>query len=81
MFCIIADSVISPTGTSDMSFYIDGKVVGGFWHAPSGNTSYQYSYPVYSNSSLDPGIHSFTMVGGHIGGVKSLILLDYFVYS
>ncbi|KAI0809263.1 hypothetical protein BC629DRAFT_1106608 [Irpex lacteus] len=81
VFCIIANSVASPTGTSDMSFYIDGKVVGGFWHAPSGNTSYQYSYPVYSNSSLSPGIHSFTMVGGHIGGVKSLILLDYIVYS
>ena len=64
-----------------MTFYIDGNVVGNFISSPDGTTGYTYNYPVYSNASLNPGPHSFTLQGGHVGGVKSLILLDYIVYS
>ncbi|KAI0090027.1 hypothetical protein BDY19DRAFT_98976 [Irpex rosettiformis] len=81
VFCVLAHSFTSPTSTSDMTFYLDGQVVGHFLSVPDGDTTYDYNVPVYSNALLTPGSHSFTLQGGRVGGSKSLVLLDYIVYS
>ncbi|KAK0472180.1 hypothetical protein IW261DRAFT_1509424 [Armillaria novae-zelandiae] len=81
VMCILAQTTTSPTGNSDMSFYIDGNLVGQFIKAAPGESGFEYNVSVYSNSSIPPGQHSFTVQNGQIGGIKSLALLDAFVYS
>jgi len=81
VYCILARSFTSPDGNSDMTFFLDGQDVGKFSLSPSGDSNYDYNVPVYSNNSIPPGAHSFTLQNGQIGGAKSLILLDFFVYS
>lgn len=64
-----------------MTFILDGQPVGSFELAPTGSTNYDYNMAVYANSSMPYGTHSFTLQGGSLGGEKSLVLLDYIVYS
>ncbi|KAL1952298.1 hypothetical protein VTO73DRAFT_1447 [Trametes versicolor] len=81
VFCITTRSSVSPDGNSDMSFFIDGDLVGVFVQTPNGNTTYEYNIPVYVNESLPAGTHTIAIVNGQPGGSKSLVLLDYIVYS
>lgn len=64
-----------------MTFFIDGDIAGTYSWTPTGATNYDYNVPVYANNSVQPGIHSFTLQNGHIGGSRSLALLDYVIYS
>lgn len=81
MYCILAHSFTSPDDNSDMTFFIDNQEAGSFSMLPSGATDYDYNVLVYSNTSIPAGSHLFTLQNGHIGGAKSLVLLDYIVYS
>lgn len=79
VYCILSESESSPA--SDMSFFIDMEQVGTFTQQPLGQSGFQYNVLVYSNTSLPSTDHTLTIQNGHVGGNKSLILLDYVVYS
>ncbi|KAI0358959.1 hypothetical protein OH77DRAFT_1121930 [Trametes cingulata] len=81
VFCIVTRSAVSPDGNSDMSFFLDGLLAGKFVQPPNGDAGFQYNVPVYVNESLPAGQHSIAIVNGELNGNKSLILLDYIVYT
>lgn len=83
VICIVPKTPGSVIGSSDMSFYIDGDLVGNFVNDPSpGERGFVYNYTVYSNTSIPPGQHRFTLQNGRVGGASSTItLLDAIVYS
>ncbi|KAI0700419.1 hypothetical protein BC835DRAFT_416635 [Cytidiella melzeri] len=81
VYCITTGSYIKPLGNSEMSFFIDGDLVGSLSQTANGNTNYSFNVLVYSNDSMPAGVHSFTMRNGLVGGLESLLLLDYIIYS
>ena len=81
VYCIVAHTESSPDGNSDMTFFIDGEAVGSFQLPPTGEAVYDYNILVYANSSITSGVHTFALQNGRAGGAKSLVLLDYIVYT
>ncbi|KAI0651454.1 hypothetical protein C8Q79DRAFT_899452 [Trametes meyenii] len=81
VYCILSDTLQFPFGNSDMTFLLDGEQVGRFVRPAPGDTTYHYNVPVYVNESLPAGEHTITIVNGESNGNRSLILLDYIVYS
>ncbi|KAJ7596759.1 hypothetical protein C8J56DRAFT_296376 [Mycena floridula] len=81
VYCVLADTVASPTGNSDMTFLIDGAVAGTFVKAPPGTDGYEYNQLVFSKTNIVSGFHTLTIQNGHVDGLKSLIILDSIVYS
>ncbi|KAJ7293780.1 hypothetical protein C8J57DRAFT_1042712 [Mycena rebaudengoi] len=82
VFCTLSRSNAFPlVGDSDMTFYLDGAVVGTFVQQAVGSTGFDYTVPVYSNSNIPPGQHTLTVQNGHIDGARSLMILDYITYS
>ncbi|CDO70906.1 hypothetical protein BN946_scf184829.g14 [Trametes cinnabarina] len=81
VYCIVTRSSTSPDGNSDMTFSIDGQEVGRFVQPPNGDTTYDYNVPVYVNESLAAGPHQLVILNGQPNGNKSLILLDYVIYT
>jgi hypothetical protein len=64
-----------------MTFLIDAQVMGSFIREPTGDGSFEYNILVFANDSLPYGKHTLTIMNGHTDGPKSLILLDYIIYS
>ncbi|PBK76657.1 hypothetical protein ARMSODRAFT_948481 [Armillaria solidipes] len=79
--CILATTATSPTGNSDMTFYIDNDLVGEFYQTAPGEPGYEYNFTVYSNNSIPDGLHTFKLQNGHIDGIKALVILDAIIYS
>ncbi|KAK7064618.1 hypothetical protein R3P38DRAFT_2825556 [Favolaschia claudopus] len=66
---------------ADFTFYLDGVVVGTFQHSPDGTAGFDYTVPVYVNTSITPGPHTLTLQNGQQGGVQSVMILDSIVYT
>ncbi|KAI0651452.1 hypothetical protein C8Q79DRAFT_897976 [Trametes meyenii] len=81
VYCILTGTYSSPDSYSQLNFVIDGETVGEFMHQPNGDGTYYYNVPVYVNESIPAGTHSLQIVNGQAGGKKSLVLLDYIVYT
>ncbi|KAJ7456545.1 hypothetical protein FB451DRAFT_1511489 [Mycena latifolia] len=81
VFCALARSSTNPDGNSDMTFYLDGVVVGSFTQFAVGSTGFDYHVPVYINTNVPPGRHTLTIQNGHQNGRQSLLVLDSIVYS
>ncbi|PBK93292.1 hypothetical protein ARMGADRAFT_1080439 [Armillaria gallica] len=82
VICILPRTPGSVIGSSDMSFYIDSDLVGDFVNNPSpGERGFDYNYTVYSNTSIPPGQHRFTLQNGRVGASQTLTLFDAIVYS
>ncbi|KAI0737188.1 hypothetical protein C8Q80DRAFT_1115445 [Daedaleopsis nitida] len=81
VYCIVTRSPTNPFGNSDMTFYLDGEPVGVFQQMPNEDPSYEYSVPVYVNTSISAGNHTFALVNGRKGGLTALALLDYIIVS
>lgn len=82
VFCALAESLTSPDGDSDMSFYIDGELKGTFIKIAPGNVNvYDYNVPVFTIESLTPEEHNFTLQIGHVNGIQSMVLFDKMVYT
>jgi hypothetical protein len=64
-----------------MTFYLDGVVVGSFQQFAIGSAGFDYHVPVYANTAVTPGPHTFTVQNGRQGGSNSLMILDSIVYS
>ena len=65
---------------SNMTFSIDGALVGTFVHIPSSSTAYEYNYTVFSSSNL-PNTEHTVVVQTTGDSVSSLILFDYAIYT
>ncbi|KAJ7139672.1 hypothetical protein C8R44DRAFT_727686 [Mycena epipterygia] len=81
VFCALSRSTTAPPGNSDMTFYLDGVAIGAFTKAPLGTAGFDYHVPVYANTAIPPGQHTFTLQNGHQNGPTSLMILDSIVYS
>ncbi|KAJ7151492.1 hypothetical protein C8R46DRAFT_1122167 [Mycena filopes] len=81
VFCALSRSSTSPAGNSDMTFYMDGVEVGAFVLPALGSAGFDYSVPVYVNSALPPGQHTFTLQNGHQDGASALAILDSIIYT
>lgn len=81
VICILANTATSPSGNSDMTFYIDNDIVGEFYQIAPGEPGYQYNFTVYSNNSIPDGLHTFKLQNGHVDGIKALVILDSIIYS
>ncbi|TFK37491.1 hypothetical protein BDQ12DRAFT_607953 [Crucibulum laeve] len=78
--CAIAQTTSNPGGFSDMSFFIDGNLVGTFVKTAPGIPGYDFNFSAYLNTSLPPGGHELIIQNGHINGSQSLILLNSITY-
>ncbi|PFH54739.1 hypothetical protein AMATHDRAFT_281 [Amanita thiersii Skay4041] len=81
VFCALARTTTSPTGDSDMTFVIDGQVVGTFQKRAPGIPGFDYNVTVYANTTLSPAVHTLEIQNGHVDGYKSLLILDAIVYT
>ena len=64
----------------NMTFSLDGALVGTFVHQPSTSTTYEYNYTLFSSVNLANTEH--TLVVQTAGdNASSLILFDYAVYT
>lgn len=82
VYCVLSNTETVPDGYSDMTFLIDSHPAGTFVHVPQGGPSlFTYNVSVFANDSLPNGNHTLTIQNGVVGGPKSLVLLDYVVYS
>ena len=67
------------TTMTNVSFALDGDIVGSFEHIPTNSTDIQYNALVYTQESLEPKPHRFLI--STIGTSDSLILFDYLMYT
>ncbi|KAJ8507363.1 hypothetical protein ONZ45_g10264 [Pleurotus djamor] len=79
--CALALTKTSPTGDSDMTFFIDGEQAGTFVKEAPGTPGYEYKVIVFSATGLQPQQHTLTIANGHVDGPKALILLDAIIYT
>ncbi|KAF8213577.1 hypothetical protein K438DRAFT_2009737 [Mycena galopus ATCC 62051] len=70
---------LSPNANSDMTFFLDGAVVGNF--VQPAVDEFQYGVLVYSNPSITPGLHTLTLQNGQQNGNESVMILDSIVYT
>ena len=76
IYCMVANTY------SELTFLIDDRPAGSYVHNPRiGGEPVTYNVPVYANLTLPDGNHTLVIQNGRIGGPKSLILLDYIIYS
>lgn len=62
-------------------FFIDDEQMGSFQESPTGQDTFDYQVPVFSQEGLSSGTHTLTVMTGQLGGPKALTLLDYFIYT
>ena len=79
VFNIVPNSLPGTATFTNISFAIDGEHVYSFLHAPDPSSIILYNYPVYSNTTLQDGLHTLVMSAG--GDTKSLVLFDYLIYT
>lgn len=80
VYNIIANQVQDTTTLTNLTFWIDGDLVGSYTHIPENTTTvFEYGALVYSNTSLQDKQHFLTMSAG--GPNASLILFDRIVYT
>ncbi|KIY49193.1 hypothetical protein FISHEDRAFT_72541 [Fistulina hepatica ATCC 64428] len=81
VYVALALTTSDPTGNSVMTFYIDDVQRGTFYKAAPGENGYEYHVCVFSYDSLSSGDHTLLIQNGLVNGNKSLMLLDYIIYS
>lgn len=81
VFCAISHSSTTPDGNVDMTFFIDDEEMGSFQESPTGENTFDYQVPVFSQEGLSPSPHTLTVMTGQLGGPQALTLLDYFMYT
>lgn len=67
---------------TDLTFLIDGELVGNYSQPDSSKKGWEYSALLFSHTSLSSKQHNLTIQNGvHQGKDASVLLLDYIVYS
>jgi len=77
-YCIL-DNAVSYTTFTNLTFSIDGSLVGSFSHTPDGSGTFLYNTLVYANTSVPNGDHTF-IIHSPRGIDASLVLFDYVEY-
>ena len=83
VFCVISEADRGENAGANMTFELDGKKVGEFFHQPSGETEKSgqfklaYNVSVYANASIPAGNHTLRI--SSLG--KSRVLFDYALYT
>ena len=78
-YFILANTVTGATTLTNMSFTLDGNVVGHFAHVPTTSTEYIYNYSAYVNKTLSNTEHEFVI--STAGTTNVLILFDELIYT
>ncbi|KIY53258.1 hypothetical protein FISHEDRAFT_69111 [Fistulina hepatica ATCC 64428] len=81
VYVALALTTSDPTGNSVMTFYIDDVQRGTYYKVAPGENGYEYHVCVFSYDSLSLGDHTLLIQNGLVNGNKSLVLLDYIIYS
>ncbi|KAM5539938.1 hypothetical protein V8D89_006441 [Ganoderma adspersum] len=77
---MIANQIPYVTTLTNLTFSIDGDLVGTYVHIPENTTNtFEYGVLVYANTSLSYGQHFFVMSAG--GPNASVFLFDYLIYT
>ena len=80
VFTLLANQIPATTTFTNLTFYLDGGLVGNFIHEPDNSTGILYNVSVFSLPGLTNEPHEFEIRMG--GGPKdSLILFDYVMYT
>ncbi|KAI5115993.1 hypothetical protein M0805_009065 [Coniferiporia weirii] len=79
VFIILANNLHPTTTFTNLSFSLDGELVGNFVHSPTSGTDYEYNVTAYANESLANVGHNLVMQT--TGDNAVLVLFDYLVYS
>ncbi|KZP05468.1 hypothetical protein FIBSPDRAFT_1004719, partial [Athelia psychrophila] len=77
-YCVVPNTVQEATTLTNLTFLMDGQLVGTYEHIPMTSTNYQYNIPVYMNMSLSYQEHTPTIEAA--GTNTSVILFDYVAY-
>jgi hypothetical protein len=70
-----------PSVYSDMRFLIDSLPAGTFTRSSFSYDAFRYNTLVFAVESLSEGNHTLVIQNGELGGTKSLVMLDYIIYS
>jgi hypothetical protein len=65
---------------TNLSFSIDGALVGTYSYIPDNSGTYLYNTLVYGNASIPNGTHTFVL-GSPRGINTALVLFDYVEYT
>lgn len=81
VFCVLAHQTDHPSGLSDMTFSINGTIIGTFMKPAPGTNGFDPNVTVFHSTSLPQGRHDLVIQNGHVNGPKSLMLLDAIAYT
>ncbi|KIP04302.1 hypothetical protein PHLGIDRAFT_201496 [Phlebiopsis gigantea 11061_1 CR5-6] len=83
VFGIFCHNSSNPTTGQSYFLYLDGNYTGRLSFAPpaAGGEYFIYNYLLFSSGTLSNGPHSFELQNGQLGGVASLVLFDYLIYT
>ncbi|EIN10606.1 hypothetical protein PUNSTDRAFT_112429 [Punctularia strigosozonata HHB-11173 SS5] len=80
VFCIVPNTVMYATTMANMTFTLDGDLVGTYFHEPSTSTDFEYNVPVYTNKSMDNVQHTLKLEA-QAGTNGSYLSFDYAIYT
>jgi hypothetical protein len=81
VFCIVPNYVEWTTTLANMTFTLDGRPAGIYFHTPIATSSeYQYNVTVYTETSLENAQHTLK-VEAQAGTSSSYIAFDYALYT
>ncbi|PIL37474.1 hypothetical protein GSI_01168 [Ganoderma sinense ZZ0214-1] len=78
VYHIVANSIPDVITSTQLSFDLDGKVVGHYSHTPDSSDTILYNVPVFVSTELANTAHTLIIRGG---GRESLLLFDYVAYT
>ncbi|KZT18125.1 hypothetical protein NEOLEDRAFT_1080931 [Neolentinus lepideus HHB14362 ss-1] len=80
VYCIL-DNHSNYTTLTNLTFRLDNETVGSYVHTPNAlSPVFQYGVPVYSNTSIPNGAHTFELETDASDN-GSVILFDYLQYT
>ncbi|TDL24135.1 hypothetical protein BD410DRAFT_109396 [Rickenella mellea] len=80
VYGILANHIPSTTTATNLTFTLDGAVVGTFVHVPDNSSNFVYNVPFYANSSVPLGEHTLHIESNAVTQ-SALVLFDYAVYT
>ncbi|TDL24136.1 hypothetical protein BD410DRAFT_719993 [Rickenella mellea] len=80
VYGILANQVPFATTATNLTFTLDGAVVGTFVHVPDSSSDFIYNVPFYTNPSLPMGQHTLHIESNAVTQ-SALILFDYAIYT
>ena len=79
VYVILPGYVYGAELTTNISFHLDGNVIGTYSRNPGYNPNYQYNSLVYSNANLSNTNHTFLLSVDAVID-ESVVLFDRLVY-